>query len=418
MSKITILLDHPRRDLLFSVLIQRHIGPRAVIDLQDGYFTPDGPNFFSRSRHESVILTPSFHVKRTRFLSLRKSFSKSKLVILHSEQFIPENIYNEKLNLSFLDEYNKIVDFHFVWGEYYKEILVRNGIPAEKIKIVGYPKFDILDIIKNRFQIESNRCILFISNFNYADFDPEGWEIFKREFSYREDFDDNKYYKTARCEFIKTVKRASLDYPNSQIILRLHPGEARSSYSMLEGVQNIEISSANNLVVDLMRSFVVFQFDSSVIFESIYLGIPTFAVKFVEMPEKSMQPPAGSFIWYKIDQVKLLIDAPHKYESSINKQNMEYYFSNNTNRCLKIAGLLCELDSSENCRQFSSLFTTVGLEMIFKTCYCYVFTKTIFKKFVFFNKKILNSYQCWLDGEHAVLNADIQNVDEILTEKK
>ena len=47
-KSVTLLLDHPARDLFQYCLIGEQLSLPYNIDFQDGYFTPHGPVFFKR----------------------------------------------------------------------------------------------------------------------------------------------------------------------------------------------------------------------------------------------------------------------------------------------------------------------------------------------------------------------------------
>lgn len=410
MNKITLLIDHPKRDLMFNTLIAKKIGRNVKIDLQDGYFTPDGPNFFTRIKGESLIVSPSYNVIRSRYITLRKKITNSKLVIFHSEQFITKNEYEEKLNLTNFNKYNNNVDFHLVWGQYFKDLLLEHGVNEDKIKIVGNPKFEILDRLYGKLKKTNNLSVLFISNFNYADFEGEVWDKFKSDYSLNIDDDSNVHFANARKNFISNVLEVANKFQDLNIIVRLHPGEPSHGYKELFNISNIEISNNNNLLIDLARSKLVFQFTSSVIFEAIHLNIPCFAISYTNMPTEYLQPPSNEFKWYEMSQVVDIIKDFKGYESSFSKENWTYYFSDISDSTNVISNFLVSINTKKYKFNFLQLFTLVGLEFLFKNLFCYIFTKTIFSNLSFFKNKISNSYNSWKENDHFITDTDIENL--------
>jgi len=78
---ITLLLDHPVRDIFEYCSISEQLSKGYKNDFQVWHFAHSGPNFFKRvNKNEKVLITTPCHVLRTPNILLRKK--KHKLQIL------------------------------------------------------------------------------------------------------------------------------------------------------------------------------------------------------------------------------------------------------------------------------------------------------------------------------------------------
>jgi surface carbohydrate biosynthesis protein len=420
-DKVVFLIDHPSRDLLVSCLIGSQLNLDYNIDFQDGYFTPQGPTFFKRAKSdEKYIITPSYNVKRTPNIKLRKYFNNAKLIMLHSEQLLAPIAFFEKFNLDSIHEFNKDVDLHLVWNSEFKNLLNSFGIPDNKIAIVGNPKFDILKIIKKDSKIfhgsveqyETGK-LLFISNFNAADYDDDSWKKYCKEYFLLGHESLNIQYKQIRNAFALSIKELEgyCRVNNKKIIIRKHPGESSEFYKELES-DVVQLSSIEQLHEDLINSDLVFTFSSSVVFESFVLGIPTYAIKWGELASQLMQEPSEQYAWYSTAEISDIIKNPSSYNNAINISLFEKYFGgSDALASSKIALVLNSYISSNKGlhtkRKYSLLFYGHGLKTLLKTILNYL--ALIEPRFIFnfLYRKICSSYQNWKNNDHYISNEEI-----------
>jgi surface carbohydrate biosynthesis protein len=416
-KQATFLIDHPSRDLLFSCLIGSQLNCDYDIDFQDAFFTVQGPTFFKRVKSsEKYIISPSYNVTRTPYIRLRKIFNNSKLILLHSEQFLAEVSYFEKFNLDNKVKFNKDVSLHLVWNESFKNLLNIHGIPNEKIKVIGNPKFDILKTIKKKLTYTKTGKILFITNFNAADYSDFDWEKIKKEYFLKDDDNSNHLFRKIRLNFINSILQIE-NYcrkNNKQIIIRKHPGELSSDY---EKIQNdvIKLSTESELYKDLYDSEIVFTFTSSVVFESFILGIPTFAIEWDKLRNDLMQPPSEDYHWYSPDEIENIIIDPIKYKCAINKSIFETHFGStekfSTSIAAKEINEFMENDNPKFSRNFFAFLNKFGLIFFFK----YLFNLIAINKpkflFKYFYNKVNASYSKWFMNDHYV------SIEEIVETK-
>ncbi len=413
--KTIILIDHPSRDLLLSCLIGEQLIIDYDVDYQDGFFTPCGPTFFKRvTKLEKYIVTPSYNITRTPYIRLRKKINNSKLILLHSEQFLAPVSYFEKFNLDNSKKFNEDVSLHLVWNHTFKDLLNKNGIPAEKIKVVGNPKFDILKNIKKSKTTGLNNKILFITNFNAADYSDFEWAKLRKEYFLKENDDSNIIYKRIREKFIQNILSIKSYCQNNgkQIVIRKHPGELSIDYEKIQ-CDVIKLSQESELYKDLIDSEIVFVFTSSVVFESFILDIPTYAIEWEKLSADLMQPPSEDYHWHKPEDVENIINSPSSYRTAIDGQLFEKYFGEvNELSTKKIAEELNDFISTDvikKNRNFHALINKDGIILLLKYIFNYIAISKPKILFKYFYNKIEISYKKWVSNDHFISKIEIEN---------
>jgi surface carbohydrate biosynthesis protein len=411
--KTILLIDHPSRDLLFSCLIGEQLDTSYEIDFQDGFFTPNGPNFFKRIfTNEKYIITPSYNVTRTPYIRLRKKYNNSRLILLHSEQFLAPVSYYEKFNLDNQKKFNNDIALHLVWNDSFKKLLCENGIPSEKIQVVGNPKFDILKNIKRQLKSVKKNKILFITNFNAADFSDDEWAKLRDEYFLRDDDDSNNIYKKIRKEFIKSVLSIEEFCKKNckEIIIRKHPGELSSDYEKIKS-DVIKLSTEAELYKDLINSEIVFVYTSSVVFESFILNIPTFAIEWDKLSSELMQPPSEDYIWHKPDEIENIIKCPSDFKTAIDINLFEKYFGffdeYSTTRIANVLNDFMKYDKPINKKNYFAFFNIDGLNFLIKFIYNKIAVSNFQLLFSGMLNKVNLSYLKWISNDHFISKKDI-----------
>ena len=411
-KRVVFLIDHPSRDLLPASLIGEQLNCTYSIDFQDGFYPPSGPNFFKRATGEEVlIVTPSYHVHRTRNIRSRAKFTNAKIVLLHSEQFLAPVSYREKFNLDCFEEFDNDVILHLVWNESFKNLLVKHGVSKEKIKVIGNPKFDSH---RSRRIEKPEKKILLITNFNAADFSNTEWSKLKREYFLNENDHSNALYKEIRKNFKKTVASlSSLPFlKDFQLIIRPHPGESKNAYIDLLRFNNIRFSNEKDLGQDLAQSNLVFLFTSSVAFEAFVMNKPVFAIRWGELPRELMQPPSEDYNWYKPNEMENIIKNPEKYKQAINEEIFEQYFGDANSSATKNAAdqinlLLNEINTSSRRNWSFIAFNKDGITLLIK----YLVAKIISSRLTphLLKKRYMEKYDIWMKNDHYCSREEIIN---------
>lgn len=404
--EVVFLLDHPSRDLLPSYLIGNQLKNNFSVDFQDGFFSPTGPNFFNRvKKYEKIIITPSYNISRTPNIRLRKKFNNSFLVQLHSEQLLAPSSYYEKFNLDNFQIYKKEVSLHLVWNDDFKKLLVDHGIDESKIKVVGNPKFDILLKLKNKINLAKNNTILFITNFNAADYDFEEWKKIKKEYYLEENDYSNRQYMDVRDAFINNIYdiQEFCRLNGKNILIRKHPGEKPEPYQFLEN-DVIKLSNEKELYKDLLKAEIVFIFTSSVCFESFVLGIPTFAIKWGELDKSQMQPPSEDYKWHNPSHVIKIIENSNNFTQAIDFSLFNKYFNLDgklsTKKIAEEIDLLISSSKINYNRNFFAFFNFHGVLFLLKYLISYLACRTNNYFFRFIREKINLKYKEWLRYDH------------------
>lgn len=306
----TFLIDHPNRELPSVSLIdeEKNRDFEIFVDYQDNYFgtEPTNTDFWRRLRRDKdFILTPSYNVKRTPLLALRSKLARIPLVVYHSEQFYKDYLAKEKLNLDFIEQYNRDVAYHLVWGEYYKEKLLKAGVPLSKIFVVGNWKTMFPSTTRYGVLLPATKKhdFLFLSNFVLADYSGAKMEQFKADFSLPAWYDPQSYVSSCRIGMLNFVTQLAARRPDASILVRRHPGEDSKAYEMVSKLSNVTLSNDGPLKDDLGSASLVLTQDSTSIFECQTLGVPHISVAFAKPDERYRAEPAEFFDLHDSDLV-------------------------------------------------------------------------------------------------------------------
>lgn len=413
---VTFLFDHPSRDLLPYNLIGCQLNCKYKLDFQDGYFTPLGPNFFERvSDEEKILVTPSYNITRTPYIRLRKRFKNSKLLMLHSEQLLAPVSYYEKFNLDNFKKFNRDVSLHLVWNDSFKNLLVEHGVDPDKVKVVGNPKFDILKSLRNSLDNpDKNENILFITNFNAADSSDEEWALLREEYFLDKNDHSNRYYQDIRRNFLESIKEIedTCRKLGKKIIIRKHPGEVDTSYNEIVS-DVVKVSTEPELYKDLISAQLVFQFTSSVVFESYLLGIATYAIKWGDLPAELMQPPSEEFYWHDPSELNNIVLDHSKYKEAIDNNLFVKLFGQSSEYASSVIAreineLVSDIEEKERRKNYLIFASWPGLKFIFKYLINLWAVRGKGKVSAFFHSKITNSYKSWMANDHYCTKADIE----------
>ncbi len=151
-----------------------------------------------------------------------------------------------------------IADYTFVWSSYYKEFLINTGnYPAHKIKIVGQPRSDIINLIKKNIP-ETDNTVMFAS----------------------QPMKDLNYKKKAAIDILNLAKQN----PDINLIIKLHPFEYDgveyyNSLANKMGVTNYTISN-DDLYLLIAKSKLIITCFSTVGAEAAYFYKPLIIIDY------------------------------------------------------------------------------------------------------------------------------------------
>ncbi len=306
------LIDKITREALAVNIIKQKLekhGFSVKISHQDAYTKPGSYDFFSKCKHKSkIIITPSFNVKRTKSIISKAIIQKSNIVVMHSEQLFPSIFDQEKLNVNDRELYNKVVEAHLCWGDFYKEKLIKfTKTNPEKIHITGNYKFEFVNP-KSSLKDKPIERILAVSNFTLADLDCLGWEKFKDSHQIKNNQPLHEYYRAVRKQFIQSIRELCLNHPNINFKVRPHPGEEQSVYfEALKGFSNVIIDNSQEMSEDINKCNLVLMHTSSSIFECLLANKRVLSIREPILSTELMQTPTDIFEWYTIDEINNVI---------------------------------------------------------------------------------------------------------------
>ena len=138
-------------------------------------------------------------------------------------------------------EFARETVLHCAWGERFEELLIDHGIPKERIRITGHPRFDIYkhtQLLQSRTELAEpygldpdKDWVLVPYNFNMAYISAELRQSLQaRGYNLSDEFIAG--FAKARDAFTEMVRNLADEFPQTQFILRVHPAgyEAESIY--------------------------------------------------------------------------------------------------------------------------------------------------------------------------------------------
>ncbi|MDD5120699.1 MAG: hypothetical protein PHR84_05265 [Candidatus Omnitrophica bacterium] len=194
-------------------------------------------------------------------------------------------------------------DFICTWGNY-QNAYYRSLTPAcsEHIRTVGYPKFDLYKPpFRDYFQPKADELkskygdfILVNTNFVYANYGLGPTKIFTSYFGYLiNDLTARKQYlkrwsleNKIFADFIDLINILSLEFPNTNIIVRPHPCEDSRMYrTIFDGVRNIKVVHEGSVVPWILASKTLIHNGCTTAIEAYFLGANIISYKPVSDPQ-------------------------------------------------------------------------------------------------------------------------------------
>jgi surface carbohydrate biosynthesis protein len=231
MKKISIIIDHPQRDLAGYVYLAEELAKKNF----EVFLTPMY-NF-----HEFFLINPDIvilnHARKEKFLSsgndLIIEYCKKiniKTVVIDSEGgMVSSNhlpLYKKNINESADD-----IDKYFLWGKNKMRLLKKKNI--KKFAVTGHPRFDLffLKNYNNNFLKSLNKKNYILVNTSFPKLNPiQGNEFGKKD---AEDFKKNRNYNLEKLNFdqlIQFLKFYAVLNKNIEFIVRPHPFESLMVY--------------------------------------------------------------------------------------------------------------------------------------------------------------------------------------------
>ncbi|WP_209121735.1 hypothetical protein [Alkalihalobacillus sp. BA299] len=429
--KINLLVDHVTRELnIYSYMA--HLAELSFegrqcnikIEHQDFSVRENRYDFFERTiDNVDVTFTPSYNVSRTPSILSRATRTKSHLVVNHSEQIFSNEFYREKLNTAKYKAYNRHISAHLVWGRDFAEKLVAHSkVKPENIFITGNPKLDLVKRLQSdkSYIDNSNRTkVLIVSDFRLGDLNDQDWNDFQKKYKVNFKYQAHKLYQTARQNCVNWTKKAAMNFPDIDFLVRKHPGEPSEPYQELNPISNIYITGENEFSKDLLSSSVVFSFTSTSVFEVILSKKPYFNLDLIKRPLEMEQVHYKLFNWISEKEFNTILKSLCEDKQFKNKK-IDYENLSNImykpygNSLLRSAIALIEIAENAQVNKLRYNF----FDKIKGDLYCVIpFIKNSLIKMGYFTKEKLK-----LDNPVSNFAAnrwdEYKNSDEFISEKK
>ena len=175
---------------------------------------------------------------------------------------------------------------HCAWGPRYREHLLEHGIPADRVRLTGHPRFDIYSRPSLLFTREelgaefgldpAKPWVLVPYNFNLS-YISEGQRaaLEKRNYKLTDAFIQG--VTDAREAFTQMVRELSDRFPEVEVILRVHPAgyESETVYKDEPRLdRNLHLISAYDIANWIRAAALVVVWNSTSAMEALVAGVP------------------------------------------------------------------------------------------------------------------------------------------------
>ena len=231
-------------------------------------------NYFKKNSPQAVFLPYETGPLGLALIHVCKKLGILSIGIQHAYIYPNSPMYSFGKEISKESYSFPLPDFTLLFGNYVKDLLIKNGYPSEKLKVIGNPAFFELEkVIKlfneesifKKFQIQSNKKIIlftsgkfqkFYSSNGTYDYDEQIWKYLLEHFG-----NNDEYF----------------------LVLKPHPQESNVLvYQNLLSELNIKNAKIihDNLFELIFISSIVLSVSSSTIFDSLIFKKPVIRIKF------------------------------------------------------------------------------------------------------------------------------------------
>lgn len=170
-------------------------------------------------------------------------------------------------------------------GEYTKNLFIKQGVNSSKLVVTGQPRYDI--ITQGEFNKESIYNQLAIP-------DDKGIIVLATQW-----FVEDKTWKAKeRTEFIISVVKAVKEFPDKQLVIKLHPIENVKDYEKIlnEIDSNTILCKDINIYGLIYASEILMTVSSTTALEAMILGKPVIIVDFTNKPIPTIYAECGAAV--------------------------------------------------------------------------------------------------------------------------
>lgn len=235
MTTARIAWEHTHREMLPALIALRELGRRGYRGVLE-HVSALGNAPLSEPE---VVFMPFYYddLIRDRYLS-RRELQGAWLVNMAYEQM------HFRCGRGYLlpdGDFAREELLHCAWGSRFEELLIEHGIPRERIRITGHPRFDIyhhpellLDrkALASRYGLDADKSwVLVPYNFNMAYISPAyRAQLVSRKYALTDEFIAG--FARARDAFTSMMRKLADTFPEVEFVLRVHPAgyESKALY--------------------------------------------------------------------------------------------------------------------------------------------------------------------------------------------
>ncbi|MBO4396697.1 MAG: hypothetical protein J5819_10185 [Eubacterium sp.] len=353
-----IVFEHSVRELESVLWLKIELERRGLTSEVVQYAWNEGP---SRLRYRpKVLIVPWCYddVDYDYFSTYKGGFNDESFVLinLHSEQLTNEN------GIKFMTSSGKSKDvYHFVWGEYYKEILERNKVDPKLIYKTGSCRLDLFkkeysSLSKSKKELADlfkldyeKRWIILVGNFGINPLEQINNSLEDRGVEI-----DNECKSIVKNSYLKIIDWYKKACENDsverecELIYRPHPSESLTSnirelsdeYSCFHIIPDYSIRDW------FVNADVVYSWTSTSSVEAAVAGVPVYSLRPYEMPDRMKVTLLESVKAIKNEQdfVDSIVRKEYSdVNTSLLKEIPYYYYNNNK----PVVETICDLIETE-----------------------------------------------------------------------
>lgn len=284
-----IFYEHIARELEANIMLKKKLDNKGL----KGVILPIHFNTYInvlKYQPRVIILPFLYKYDDSYFAKVMKKFNKNLIIVnLHSEQIGNKESQSRMMPL---DEKSKNV-YHFVWGDFFKNLLIKDGVPEEIVFSYGSIRNDLLIRYKERpinpkkVLIPTSFSMTFVDS-SYIEAAIKGRNIERAQF-----LESIEFRRKSRDEFFKIINSVANTLSDYEFVLRPHPYTDLLQYEntfcevnlINEIPKNITIERKGSIAEALSSCSSVIVWHSTSVLEAQIMGKKVFQLVPIEFGE-------------------------------------------------------------------------------------------------------------------------------------
>lgn len=343
---VLIFFEHKNRELESNLLLAKRLREKglSVYLIQDGWNAAPMSSFIKTK----VLVTPWCYDDKNyeRLQVVKGSLPNDSFIIVntHCEQITSEDALRFVLPTGKAKE-----TYHFAWGNFFKELLIKEGVPEDSICITGSPRLDFFkpkyarisasksELSKRYLLDEKKKWILLIGNYSAAFFsDDQISRLEKRSIANAKENRTLSRFSMKRIFSWYGEMANRFKDENIEFIYRPHPSEPVSDLAknFEENNKNVHVIKEHAIRDWLVNCDAAFTWNSTSSVEAAYAEIPVFALRPCKIPKKLQFSLLENLtqLSNETELINAVSDVLNGKVSAVNKkfeEALEYYYQKN-----------------------------------------------------------------------------------------